>query len=650
MRQDAGQQHGRVGDVVARRGRGGTLVAAVLAGALFAIPLVSTVTSVSTADAAKAPACTGATYTVVSGDSWSRIAQRLKVGMTALLAANGATISTLIVPGRILCLPAGATPPSTSPATTAPATTTPATTTPATGAVVIRQFPVQGQCWFADTWQAPRSGGRLHEGVDIIAKAGLSIYAVDDGTLSKQFWDAPGSLAGNGWRLLRPDGTYFFYAHLSAFAPGLKVGSSVKAGQIIGYVGMTGNAGAPHLHFEVHPKGGAPINPYPAVKATDACSVTAVPAQPGGPAPTPPATTAPPATAPPTTAPPATAPPASPPPVAAGSMWQFVAPVLAFDSGGRKLAAGQTTTVRVDALTGVAVGTSGVMVRLSVRNIANRGNVAVHSCAAGANGTTSLNFMPGRLSATTTEVAVTNGTICLTASTAVDVRMDVVGYLAGAGVGLQPIVAKRALDTRSGAAIPANGTKSASLKAMGVPAGTKAVTVTVTLLAAPAAGSIGVGACGGTPWILPFQAVPTQVFSAVVRTNDSGLCVSATSSVHVVLDVTGAWTGASLLSMAAPARLFDSRSTGALTTQVVQVPVSVPGATRAQFTVSVITAGLPGAVFMWNCSEPQPAASVVSTNADSIASATVSLNMTGGSVCMASTGSLHSVVDLVAAG
>ncbi|MBI4934717.1 MAG: peptidoglycan DD-metalloendopeptidase family protein [Actinobacteria bacterium] len=628
--------------MVLRRGPRGALVVALLATTLFAIPLVSAVT---TADAAKAPVCTGATYTVVSGDSWSRISQRLKVGMTALLAANGATIATVIVPGRVLCLPAGATPP-----TTAPATTAPATTAPAGGAVAIRQFPVQGQCWFADTWRAPRSGGRLHEGVDIIAKAGLNIYAVDDGTISKQVWDSPGSLSGNAWRLLRADGTYFFYAHLSAFAPGLKVGSTVKAGQIIGYVGMTGNAGSPHLHFEVHPKGGAAVNPYPTVKAVDGCSVTAVPAQPGGTAPTPPASTAPPATTPPATTPPATTPPATTPPVAAGSMWQFVAPVLAFDSGGRKLAAGQTTTVRVDALSGVAAGTSGVMVRLSVRNIANRGNVAVHSCASGANGTTSLNFMPGRLSATTTEVAVTNGTICLTASTAVDVRMDVVGYLASDGVGLQPIVAKRALDTRSGTAIPANGTKSASLKAMGVPAGSKAATVTVTLLAAAAAGSIGIGACGGTPWILPFQAVPTQVFSAVVRTNDSGVCVSATSSVHVVLDVTGAWTGTTVLSTAAPARLFDSRSTGALTTQVVRVPVSVPGATRAQFTVSVITAGLPGAVFMWNCGEPQPAASVVSTNADSIASATVSLNMTGGSVCMASTGSLHSVVDLVAAG
>ena len=69
--------------------------------------------------------------------------------------------------------------------------------------------------------------------------------------------------------------TYYFYGHFSRFAPGLTVGSKVKAGQIIGYVGMTGNAGVPHLHFEVHPGGGAAINPTPVVKALDGCNVTA---------------------------------------------------------------------------------------------------------------------------------------------------------------------------------------------------------------------------------------------------------------------------------------------------------------------------------------------------------------------------------------
>ena len=223
--------------------------------------------------------CTGATYTVLSGDSWSRIAQKLGVGMSSLLAANGATTSTVIFPGRAVCVPAGATPPTTTHhdndpdrTPTAPTTTPPP---PAPGSVTISQFPVQGQCWFADTWRAPRSGGRLHEGVDIIAKAGLYVYAVADGTLIKQSFDFPGSLSGNGWHLLRADGTYFFYAHLSAFAPGLKKGSTVKAGQIIGYVGKTGNAGSPHVHFEVHPLSGAAVNPYPIVKAIDACSTTA---------------------------------------------------------------------------------------------------------------------------------------------------------------------------------------------------------------------------------------------------------------------------------------------------------------------------------------------------------------------------------------
>ena len=105
---------------------------------------------------------------------------------------------------------------------------------------------------------------------------------------------------------------------------------------------------------------------------------------------------------------------------------------------------------------------------------------------------------------------------------------------------------------------------------MGIPAGAKAVTVTVTLLAAPTAGSIGIGGCGGTPWILPFQAGPTQVFSAVVRAGDAGMCVSTTAPVHVVLDITGAWTGTTALLLSTPARLFDSRATGALTTQVVE--------------------------------------------------------------------------------
>ena len=83
--------------------------------------------------------------------------------------------------------------------------------------------------------------------------------------------DAPGSLSGNGLKLRRPDGTYVFYAHLTALAPGIELGVPVTAGQLIGTVGMTGNAATPHLHFEIHPQGGAAINPYPIVKAMGGC-------------------------------------------------------------------------------------------------------------------------------------------------------------------------------------------------------------------------------------------------------------------------------------------------------------------------------------------------------------------------------------------
>ena len=145
------------------------------------------------------------------------------------------------------------------------------------GLPTLQAFPVQGRCGFTDSWQAPRPGGRLHEGVDIIGARGLAIYAVADGVISKML--TGGALSGNSIRLTIADGTYFFYAHLDGFAAGLTVGQTVRAGQIIGYLGSTG-ATSNHLHFEVHPKGGAAVNPYPLVKAVDACNVTELLPQP----------------------------------------------------------------------------------------------------------------------------------------------------------------------------------------------------------------------------------------------------------------------------------------------------------------------------------------------------------------------------------
>lgn len=84
------------------------------------------------------------------------------------------------------------------------------------------------------------------------------------------------ALGGKSLRLTAPDGTYYFYAHLDSFAPGIGAGTAVRAGQVIGYNGATGNAHEPHLHFEIHPGGGAAVNPYPFLKAIDGCSNAAL--------------------------------------------------------------------------------------------------------------------------------------------------------------------------------------------------------------------------------------------------------------------------------------------------------------------------------------------------------------------------------------
>ena len=138
-------------------------------------------------------------------------------------------------------------------------------------AVQLEAKPVQGPCYYGDSWNASRGTGRVHLGVDILAAEGNALYAAITGKVIQIYTDQPGSLSGNGLKIARPDGTYVFYGHLSALAPEMTLGAPVSAGQVIGYVGHTGNAAGPHLHLEVHPLGGAAVNPYPIVKTIGAC-------------------------------------------------------------------------------------------------------------------------------------------------------------------------------------------------------------------------------------------------------------------------------------------------------------------------------------------------------------------------------------------
>src|SRR5215203_1384283 len=124
--------------------------------------------------------------------------------------------------------------------------------------------PVSKPYSFVDSWGAPRSGGRAHKGTDLMNPWGNKVHAIVDGVVSRQ---STSSLGGISLYLMGADGNEYYYAHLSRYAS--SVGQRVKAGELIAYNGQTGNARftAPHVHFEVHPGAGAPVNPYPYVKA-----------------------------------------------------------------------------------------------------------------------------------------------------------------------------------------------------------------------------------------------------------------------------------------------------------------------------------------------------------------------------------------------
>jgi len=122
----------------------------------------------------------------------------------------------------------------------------------------------------SDTFDQARAAGRRHDAIDIMASEGVAVIAAADGTVEKLFNSALGGTtiyersADRKW--------VYYYAHLSAYAPGLHEGQQLKRGQVIARVGHSGDASAagPHLHFAINQMGpsdrwwnGTPINPYP---------------------------------------------------------------------------------------------------------------------------------------------------------------------------------------------------------------------------------------------------------------------------------------------------------------------------------------------------------------------------------------------------
>lgn len=161
--------------------------------------------------------------------------------------------STTTSPGS----PPGASPPATVAPMTSP--TAPALPPAPPGTMAC---PVDGATTFRDSWGEARPGGRGHTGVDMMSPTGTPLVAIENGVIYNPSWHYAG---GIGLYILGDSGDSWYYAHLDGYAPGIQAGTRVAAGQLVGYVGATGNAAGPHLHLAHILPSGQYVNPFPVV-------------------------------------------------------------------------------------------------------------------------------------------------------------------------------------------------------------------------------------------------------------------------------------------------------------------------------------------------------------------------------------------------
>lgn len=127
--------------------------------------------------------------------------------------------------------------------------------------VGMGRFIVAGYASYSHDWWFPRfgPGWRLHKGTDVFAEYGTGVRAPVDGRVRI----TNGGLGGISVYVVEPSGTYWYLTHLSGIAPGLVEGAGVTTGQIVGFIGTSGNARGtpPHVHIQIHPGGGEAVDP-----------------------------------------------------------------------------------------------------------------------------------------------------------------------------------------------------------------------------------------------------------------------------------------------------------------------------------------------------------------------------------------------------
>ena len=176
----------------------------------------------------------GTTYVVRSGDNLARIAAAHGTTVAAIAAANGITDPNHVRIGQRLAIGGGG-----------------------------FRCPIERPIRFMNDWGFPRSGGRAHDGTDLFADRGTPVVAPVAGTVKQ----STGPVGGLQVRLTADDGYVYLATHLHTFG----ASGRVAAGAVIGTIGTTGSAAgtAPHVHFEIHPGGIGPVNPYPTIR--EAC-------------------------------------------------------------------------------------------------------------------------------------------------------------------------------------------------------------------------------------------------------------------------------------------------------------------------------------------------------------------------------------------
>jgi murein DD-endopeptidase MepM/ murein hydrolase activator NlpD len=203
--------------------------------------------------------------------------QRVAAAASAQAATTTTTVAATTTTTIAVSVPESTTTTSGETTTTQAATTT--TTAPPAGATTTttapppppivtegKTCPVNAAVSFSNTWGDPRSGGRTHKGVDMVAARNAPIVAIEAGVVTRT---SDSSLGGLSVYLTGDSGSSYYYAHLEYIEAGIGSGSIVEVGALLGGNGSTGNAAdwLPHLHFQYAPPGYDWINPYPLVKA-----------------------------------------------------------------------------------------------------------------------------------------------------------------------------------------------------------------------------------------------------------------------------------------------------------------------------------------------------------------------------------------------